>query len=354
MTTTSRHRTLMGRRVKMTTLALLATATVAATITRPPIPNAEPDTSPTMAAHGVEAPLGAVPWSQVGPGWMLAMWSPVPGSHPGEKPSPGSPTYQTATTTLYQVDPRSGTKTTFTVNEPFTRPRYTRPDGKAVLLTTQKGLERVDLAGNHQMTYPVGKDFRGYLATPDGTRLVVGTASDLAVMGNDGVVGRALPIAGQKDCAPMRWWDTGSRIALANCRNSAGSQLWLVPIDGGTPTALTAPNNGKNGPDYGDLNAWQLPAGTYLQAAGACGLVFLAKLNGDGTTSQVSVPNVNSATVVVIGVNGDDLDLQAKAGCGAGQSLIDYNPASGTSTVLLGPPVNGGGVINALPYRGQK
>ena len=402
MTTTSRHRTLMGRRVKMTTLALLATATVAATITRPPIPNAEPDTSPTMAAHGVEAPLGTVPWSQVGPGWMLAMWSPVPGSHTGVLPPPGSPTYQTATRTLYLVDPaggrypittfappgdrpspslvdwsgdgtralfssdedgktvvtqvdlRSGTKTTFTVSEPLTRPRYTRPDGKAVLLTTQQGLERVDLAGNHQMTYPVGKDFRGYLATPDGTRLVVGTASDLAVMGNDGVVGRALPIAGQKDCAPMRWWDTGSRIALATCRNSAGSQLWLVPIDGGTPTALTAPNNGKNGPDYGDLNAWQLPAGTYLQAAGACGVVFLAKLNGDGTTSQVSVPNVNSATVVVIGVNGDDLDLQAKAGCGTGQSLIDYNPASGTSTVLLGPPVNGGGVINALPYRGQK
>lgn len=35
------------------------------------------------------------------------------------------------------------------------------------------------------------------------------------------------------------------------------SQLWLVPIDGGTPTALTAPNDG-HGPDYGDQNAWQL------------------------------------------------------------------------------------------------
>ena len=40
------------------------------------------------------------------------------------------------------------------------------------------------------------------------------------------------------------------------------------------------------------------------------------------------------------------------ASCGTGQSLFDYDPAAGTSTVLLGPPVNGGGVISALPYLG--
>jgi len=83
-------------------------------------------------------------------------------------------------------------------------------------------------------------------------------------------------------------------------------------------------------------------------------VIFLAKLNGDGTTSKVSVPQVQSPTVEVVGVNGADLDLQASAGCGGGQSLIDYNPAAGTSTVLLGPTVNGGGVINAVPYPGQR
>jgi hypothetical protein len=409
MTTTSHHerqrnarqRTRLGRRIEMTTLALMAIATV----TLAPTAQAEPDTAPTTAAHGVEAPLASVPWSQVGPGWMLAMWSPAPGLRPGESPPPGAPTWKTATTTLYLVDPaggrypitafpprgdgpspnlvdwsgdgtralfsteekgqtvltevdlRSGTKTTLTVEGTQLTPRYTRPDGKAVLLHKWKGsqpasLDRVDLAGNHQLTYPVGQGFTGYLSTPDGTRLVLGTASGLALMGNDGVAGTALPIAGQKDCTPIRWWDTGSGVALTRCDNSAGSQLWLVPIDGGTPTALTAPNNGHNGPDYGDLNAWQLPAGTYLQAAGACGVVFLATLNGDGTTSRVSAPEVKSGSVVVLGVNGGDLDLQARAGCGGGQSLIDYNPAAGTSTVLLGPPVNGGGVINAVPYPG--
>lgn len=32
------------------------------------------------------------------------------------------------------------------------------------------------------------------------------------------------------------------------------------------------------------------------------------------------------------------------------QSLFDYNPAAGVSTALLGAPLNGGGVIAALPY----
>ncbi|OBF08003.1 hypothetical protein A5730_09615 [Mycobacterium sp. ACS4054] len=258
-------------------------------------------------------------------------------------------------TVLTEVDLRSGTKTSFIVDGTQPSIRYTRPDGKALLLyraSKTRSLERVDLAGNHQLTYPIGQDFEGYLSTPDGTQLVVGTASGVALMGNDGVAGKALPIAGQKDCTPLRWWDADSTVALARCDGTA-SRLWLVPIDGGTPTALTAPTNGK-GPDYGDLNAWQLPAGTFVQAAGACGVVYLAKLNGDGTTAPVSVPAVKSGSVVVVGVHDGDINLQARAGCGSGQSLIDYNPAAGTSTVLLGPTVNGGGVISALPYPGQR
>jgi hypothetical protein len=387
--------------------ALMAMATAAATIALGPAAHAEPDNSQPMAAHGVEAPLGTVPWTQVGPGWMLAMWSPVPGLHPGETPPPGTPTWETATTTLYLVDPaggrypittfpapgkgqspklvdwsgdgtralfsteetdrtvvtevdvRSGAKTTFTVDRIGINPRYTLPDGKAVLLYKWKeskpgSLERVDLAGNHQMTYPVGQDFDGYLSTPDGTQLVLGTASGLALMGNDGAAGKALPIAGESACTPTRFWDADSTIAVARCSGSAGSQLWLVPIDGGTPTPLTAPNDGQHRPDYGDLNAWQVPAGRYVQATGACGVIFLAKVNDDGTTSKVSVPEAKSDSVAVLGVNDGHFELKARAGCGGGQALIDFDPAAGTSTVLLGPPVNGGGVIHAVPYPGQR
>jgi hypothetical protein len=378
----------------MATLALMATATVTATIASTPIASAEPDNSPTMAAHGIELPSSAIPWSQVGPGWMLAMWSPDPANYltapttlylvdpvggryaittfprQGDRSSPplvdtspklvdwsGDGTRavfaadEESKTVITQVDLRTGTKTTFSVDYAGATPRYTRPDGKAVLLTSRfesSWLERVDLAGNHQLTYPVGPDFHDYLSTADGTRLVLDTGSGLILMGNDGVAGKALPVAGQRHCTPMRWWNAGSTIAVARCSSSRGNQLWLVPIDGGTPTALTAPNNCDHLPDCEDVSAWQLPTGTYVQAGGAGGVAFPAKLNGDGTTSSVSVPQVHSEYVDVVGVNGGDLELKAQ------DSLIDYNPAAGTSTVLLGPPVNGGGVISAKPYPGQE
>ncbi len=103
-------------------------------------------------------------------------------------------------------------------------------------------------------------------------------------------------------------------------------------------------------------SAWQLPAGTFVQAEGACSYRFLAKLSAvGGTMTSVSVPNVDShSSVVVVGVNGGHLTLQATVSCESGESLLDYNPADGTSTVLLGPLVNGGGVIAAVSYPGQE
>jgi hypothetical protein len=360
------------------------------------------------AAHGVEAAIGDVPWPQVGPGWLLATWSPISGHRPGESPTPGQPSPDTATTTLYLVDPaggrypittfpppgnkagpqlvdwsgdgsqalfyaeyaqpptailvdlHTGAQTTLTVHG---YPRFTRPDGRALLVETPGhtahpgSLVGLDLAGTQQLTYPVGSDFRGgYISTPDGTQLVLGTPSGLALMGNDGMPGRALSIQGQTDCSPLRWWDGNrSTTVLARCDSSdgRGTRLWTVPISGDPPTALTVPNNGQSGEDLGDANAWQLPAGTFVQALGACGVVYLAKLNADGTTSKVSVPDLHAGSVNVVGVHAGHLDLQAKAACGGGLSLLDYDPEAGTSTVLLGPPVNGGGVIDAVPYPGQ-
>jgi len=258
-------------------------------------------TAAQPAAHGVEAAIGAVPWSRVGPGWMLATWSPAGGHRPGVEPAPGEPDRATATTTLYLVDPAGGRYpiTTFPppgdkaapelidwsgdgsralfsaqYSDPPTAivvdlhtgaqitlpvhgdPLFTRPDGKALLLTTNPGgypgpaaLERVDLAGNHQLTYPtdkLGSKFSGsYLSTSDGTRLVFGTSTGLVLMGNDGTVGSTLSVPGQTDCSPLRWWDEKpSATVLATCDGAGGtSRLWLVPIGGGTPTALTAPNN---------------------------------------------------------------------------------------------------------------
>ena len=369
---------------------------------------AMPTAAAQMAAHGVERSIGDVPWSQVGPGWMLAKWSPAVSVANGEPPPAGSPARDTVPVTLYLVDPaggrypittfppnaepnliewsgdgshalftsegpgsstviteldlHNGTRTTFTVNGSSVAPRYTRPDGKAVLLLVDnRKLMRVDLAGNPQLTYPTDKlasTFNGrYLSTPDGTQLVLGTASGLALMGNDGTVGKALPVAGRTGCSPVRWWDGGAKAVLASCLAAhQPQQLWLVPIDGSAPTPLTAPITDPASQDTGDINAWQLPAGTYVQYEGGCGAIHLGKLNPDGTVSKVSVPNVDpSHSIYVIGVHGGNLDLKATvAGCGPAQSLLEYDPAAGTTTVLLGPPLNGGAVISAVPYPGQQ
>jgi hypothetical protein len=372
------------------------------------------------AAHGVEAPIKDVPWSKVGPGWMLATWSPATPHAPGEKPAPGEPTRQTATTTLYLVDPAGNryTITTFPPQgslglvdwsgdgshallaakyvKPSTAisvdlhtgaqttipvdgyPRYTRPDGKAILVTTHSNgdepgtLKRVDLNGNPQLTYPTDQlggagQFSGdYLQSPDGTQLVLGTANhgnevvprsdnSLVVMGNDGNIVRTLPSPMPKaTCSPVRWWTP--TVILANC--SSGSQLWEVPLDGGTPTALTAFNSGQGddpgfGADIGDGIAWELPSGTFLQSAGACGTAFLSRLTSDGHTTRVNVPGM-SQSVFVTGATGDKLVLQGHMDCGGGTSLVTYDPAANTSTVLLGPPVNGGGVTEALLYPGEE
>jgi TolB protein len=382
-----------------------------------PASSASPPAGP--AAHGVEAPIGTVPWPQVGPGWLLATWSPVSGGRPGEPPAPGEPTSATATTTLYLVDPAGGRYAITTLPPPGDmagarlvdwsgdggralfyaeyakppvaivvdlhtgaqtklvvdgRPRFTRPDGGALLLETPGhssppsqswpgasrpgALVSADLSGNHLLTYPVGPDFSGgYLSTPDGTRLVLGRPSGFSLMGNDGITSKTVSIQGQKACSPLRWWDGNrSTTVLMRCTSTDGSgtRLWLVPINGDAPTALTAPNDGQKGPDFGDADAWQLASGTFVQALAPCGVTYLAKLNADGTTSQVAVPDVSvDGSVFVVGANRNDLQITARAGCGGSEALVTYDTTEARSTVLLGPPVNGGDVVDVLPYPGQ-
>src|SRR5262245_31224246 len=301
------------------------------------------------AAHGVEAAIGDVPWSKVGPGWMLALWNPITPHMPGEPPAPNEPAPEEATTTMYLVDPAGNryTITTFAADakadpelidwsadgshallEPngygsssvvsidlhtgarTTLPvkgyaRYARPDGKELLVSTgyngnEPGtLKRIDLTGTELQSYPTdqlggaGKFSGRYLDSVDGTQLVLGTANlgnevvprsdnSLVVMDNGGNIVRILPSpVPDAQCSPVRWWT--STVILADCE--FGQHLWEVPLDGGTPTALTAVNSGQgDDPGFagaGDTVAWQLPSGTYLQSTGACGTIFLSRLTPD-------------------------------------------------------------------------
>jgi TolB protein len=376
-----------------------------------------PTTSEQTVAYRYEAPIDAIPWSDVGAGWMLAMWTPAtPTKAYGSLPE-GTPTPYNSTNTLYLVSPdggrypittfapdddgspqlvdwsgdgsralfvdsadgegtvievdlHTGAKTSFTVEDGFhVNPQYTLPEGKAILLgrsettTRPRSLERVDLAGNHQLTYPIeqlGSKFDpDVLSTPDGTRLVLGNeAGGLAVMANDGTLTKTLPVPGQGYCTATRWWDADAATVVASCRevDFGKTQLWLVPIDGGAPTALTAQFDGNQGEILGARSAWSVPGGTYVHAYGPCGYSFLAKLDEfGGLPTKVSVPKVDEhESVDVLGVYQGHLQLQASLSCGDGEALVDYDPAAGKSEVLLGPTVNDGGVIKALPYPGYE
>ncbi len=95
-------------------------------------------------------------------------------------------------------------------------------------------------------------------------------------------------------------------------------------------------------------------ATTYVQAAAGCGVVYLASLNHDGTTTPVDVPGVdNSDSVGVLGTAGNLVEVFATAGCGGGQSVMWFDPVTKATAVVLGPPLNGGGVTSALAYPDQ-
>jgi hypothetical protein len=404
-------------RTTLTIATMIATALMAGCSPSPAVPpshDAATGTAPQgtipekSSARGVEAAAATIPWAQVGPGWVLATWTAAITHQPGAPYAPGEPDPATAARTLFLVDP-AGTRypiTTFPANGhgqptltdwssdgshalfslPYATapasivvdlhtgaqttvpvdgaPRFARPDGTALLVTSHSAdynspsfLERVDLNGRQELAYPTDKltgQFTGrYALSADDTQLALGTSTGLALMGTDGTLGPTIAVPGLSNCDPVRWWDDRSTPRLlAQCEESSGASLWVVPTNGAAPTRLTAPNDGMKAPDTGDVNAWTLQSGTFVQALGGCGVEYLAKVNPDGTTTKVDVPETQGS-VDVIGANGADLYLHANVPCSGGTSLIDYDPATNTSTVLLGPPVNGGAVIEDVLYRGE-
>jgi len=394
-----------------TTTAVAAAASTTSTSGSPTTtvpPTTTPPTTVAPLAAGMEGGRAAVPWAEVGPGWTLAEWSPAAAVEPGSTPAP-APT----PTTVYLVDPEggryvittfpastfdapgdlvgwsgdgrralftasvsvsggSGLGTTiteldlataathsFTITGNAETVGYTRPSGAAIVVALEADgvgatIERVDDAsGAVQLTYPTsfagaGSTAGGFLYAPDGTELVLATTAGLEVVSNGGAPVAALPVpADGSYCVPERWWN--STTVLAQCESSA-PRLWLVPVSGAAPTALTAALTGQ-GPDLGDEDAWALPSGTFVQDAGGCGYQYLAKLQADATTTPVNVPGVKSGdSVLVAGADSGRLAIRATISCGPGETLAWYDPGAGTTTPLLGPSVNGGSVVDALLF----
>jgi TolB protein len=123
----------------------------------------------------------------------------------------------------------------------------------------------------------------------------------------------------------------------------SAARLWLVPVSGAAPTALT-PQRAVGSPDFGDVEAWQLPTGLYLQAEAGCGPPFIAK-ELSGTALQVIGP-----ASVVIATSGNRMLVQRYSECIPGSSLVWLDPAAtGVQGVLTALP-NSTGVASAIPF----
>jgi hypothetical protein len=186
---------------------------------------------------------------------------------------------------------------------------------------------------------------------------VLGTDHGLVMMSSDGAQTRRLPVAGPlTDCSPVRWWTAASVLTCcAGGDASSANQLVVISLSGAAAIDVTAVNSGQGdlrfGNDMGDVDAWKLASGTFLALTVGCGAGFLSRLTSDRHATKVVVSGVAASNdVVVLGTATNRLLLGARMGCGPGIFIVSYDPAADTSTVLLGPPVNGGSAGNAILY----
>jgi hypothetical protein len=350
----------------------------------------------TVAGGGAGAALAApsvhpvraaslVPLNKVGPGWSIAEYA-------------GATLHTKATTTLYAVSPTghkyaffswarigdgpsdffvvdwSGDGQRVLVSNSFNRLEqislatgkvissfklpadvsvfgYTRPDGDNILTSGPGGIgvRRYDLSGTLQKVLST----TGFNAieSPDGTSVIVQAGYGINQVSNTGGVIKRLhaPVA-VSGCMPTRWWNATTVLATCNAKHGAGeSRLWLFPINGSRVRALTAQRNGTT-EDEGDIDAWQLTNGVYLQALGPCGVEFIATQWHNGSAHAVPVPGVPYPSFHIVTGQGSTLLVQADNGCSAGATLVLFNPHTNKVTWVFHTPKNVFGAESVVPF----
>ena len=237
---------------------------------------------------------------------------------------------------------------------------YTRPDGLSILGESSSGgvtrLARYSLGGalaRVLATWPSSAALdasavfgAAALEAPSGMFLVVPGSAALSVVSNAGGVSGVLrlPVPRGANCVPVRWWQDDVVLAECSGPGAAGPRLWLVPVSGARPTALT-PQRGENGPDYGDINGWRLTGGAlYLQALASCGPPFIARANLNGTVTPLLIPGV------VVAQAGQWLLTEQAGGCLNSTSLLWFNPVTHGERWVFRTPAADFGVISAAAF----
>jgi hypothetical protein len=249
-----------------------------------------------------------VPWSEVGPGWVLdeyTVTSPKAGPAVLYLFSPRGTRYRLASWPDSDTAPRlvawspDGTRALFSVGVEQRAEELTLATGKATTFalaggaapigyTTPRGAAIVGYTVGPKgdcspacSYYRFGQDgvltgslgsyqANGVLFSTVGTEFAVGGGKGLKLVSIGGGVIRELPVPGMgpASCYPARWWNDSTILAACEPPSAGptyapsigGMQLWLVPGSGARPTALTQ----SAAPTQGDSGAWQLRSGLYV------------------------------------------------------------------------------------------
>ena len=334
------------------------------------------------------AQLAGVPWSRVGPGWVLAQYTTA--APEGGKTGPvtlylisaGGARYQLARWPDFRFAPQllawspdgkralfqvfsgkggveqltlaTGRMTTFAMPGAASPIGYTTPEGLNIVAGRPSGsgtiLARYSLSG--RLVQSLGYSADGaVLYAPSGTEFVTGASHGLKLVSNHGSLIRQLPVprTSADSCNPVRWWNGGTVLASCSPPGNSVPRLWLVPVSGAHPKALTPPRNPSTSGDLGDLDAWHLSSGLYLQAAGPCGVLQIFRQARNGSIKLVTVPHTSGDNQVLT-ARGSRLLIQAPTECTGGVSLLWYDPGKRAEQWLIRAPGYVIGVANAVTF----
>ena len=133
-----------------------------------------------------------------------------------------------------------------------------------------------------------------------------------------------------------------------------------MPTDGKRPVPLT-PQRGtgriiNSANDDGDLGAWRLPSGLYLQSTGGdlCTPWRIYRQAASQSITQVAPPATNVDNNRIVTAFGPRLLIDTTSGCfemgPVTTSQLWYNPGTHAEQWLLKAPAGAAGVIDAVAF----
>lgn len=231
---------------------------------------------------------------------------------------------------------------------------YTRPAGRGLLAVRQihggSQLVRLSLTGRLVKVLASGPDAGTFVSSSSGAAIAVGGTRGLRLVSASGRVVRRLPVprTASSGCLPTRWWNSRTILATCVARGARRDRLWLVPASGARPTPLT-PQHSRHSPDLGDIGAWAIPGGLYLQGLGGNGRVSIFQQRANGQLPAIKPPG-SAYENWILTARRSRLLVNEIAPCAGTDSLRWFSPATGRGQTLIKAPPGREGAVGTVPY----